>query len=275
MHFSNSRWKHLLRSVLYKSIPPVLYLKLMPAYLRLSKKRRDCTYRFKAEENGRIILFDDTTRFCFMGYRRLNRYFYPGGVERRIKALERKYSIEDCRVEEGDIVVEIGANVGEFTLAAARYASAVFSFEPDPNCFICLKENTRKMENVEVIPKAASDRNSRQEFYISSEDADSSLIQPKIYAEKIVIETIRLDSWMKTKEFPTIDFLKIEAEGAEMEVLEGLGSQIKNTKKVSVDGGRERYGEATADEVNQFLRLHGFQTRLKGYHVYGWKNKEA
>lgn len=273
MHYTSSKWKHLLRAVFYKSIPPGLYLRLMPAYLRLSKKRKDCTYRFKAEEKGKIVLYDDTTRFCFMGYRRLNRYFYPNGLERRIKALERKYCIEQCQIEKGDIVVEVGANVGEFTLGASRHASVVYSFEPDPNCNTCLKENTHKKDNVEVIPKAASDSNSHQEFYVSSEDADSSLIQPKIYAQKIEVETIRLDSWMETRKLSGIDFLKIEAEGAEREVLEGLGMKIKNVKKVSVDGGRERYGEATAHEVDLFLRSNGFRTIVKGYHVYGWKNQ--
>lgn len=271
MEYSSSKWKHIFRSVLYKSIPPGLYLRLMPAYLRLSKKRRGCTYRFKAEDKGRVVLFDDTTRFCFMGYRRLNRYFYPDGLGRRIRAMEKKYCIDQCSIEKGDIVVEVGANVGEFTLMASRNAARVYSFEPDPNCFFCLKENTRKMEHVEVMQKAASDRNSNQVFYVSSEDADSSLIPPKVFTEKIKIETIRLDSWMTAKELSKINFLKIEAEGAEMEVLEGLGVKIKNVKKISVDGGPERYGEPTSEDVDQFLRLHGFQTQVTGYHVYGWK----
>ncbi len=243
----------------------------MPAYLKLfRKKRRGCTYRFKAEDNGRIVLYDDTTRFCFMGYRRLNRYFYPDGLERRILAMEKKYCLDPCTIEKGDTVVEVGANVGEFTLMASRLASVVYSFEPDPNCFTCLKENLNKMDNVEVIPEAASDKNSQQMFFVSSEDADSSLIQPKIYSRKIPINTIRLDAWMESRNFATIDFLKIEAEGAEMEVLKGLGNKIKKVKKVSVDGGPERYGQSPSHEIVQFLRLHGFKTQVSGYHVYGW-----
>lgn len=272
MEYSSSKWKHVFRSVLYKSIPPGLYISVMPAYFKLfNKKRRGCTYRFKAEDKGRIVLFDDATRFYFMGYRRINRYLYPDGLGRKISAMEKKYCIAGCSIEKGDIVVEIGANVGEFTLMASRNASRVYSFEPDPSCFYCLNENTRATENVEVIHNAASDKNSSQVFYVSSEDADSSLIQPKTYSQKIEINTIRLDSWMESRELLAIDFLKIEAEGAEMEVLKGLGDKIQSVKKVSVDGGPERYGEPTSQDVDQFLRLHGFQTQVIGYHVYGWK----
>ncbi len=272
MQYSSSKWKHVFRSVLYNTIPPKVYIGVMPAYFKFfSKKRRGCTYRFKVEENGRIVLFDAVTRFCFIGYRRLNRYLYPDGLGRKIRAMEKKYCIAGCSIENGDVVVEVGANVGEFTLMASRNASKVYSFEPDPNCFFCLNENTREMEHVEVIPQAASNMNSNQVFYVSSEDADSSLIQPKIYSNKIEISTVRLDSWMESKGLSGIDFLKIEAEGAEMEVLEGMGNEIKNVKKVSVDGGPERYGKPTSNDVDQFLQLNGFHTRVKDYHVYAWK----
>ncbi len=240
-------------------------------YKLFNKQRRGCTYNFKAEKNGKIVLFDHKTRFSFMGYRRINRYFFPAGLERKMMAMKKKYCIPLCTIEPGETVVEVGANVGEFTLMAAQQAAKVFSFEPDPKCFDCLRENTQNLTNVEVVNQAASKANTSETFYLSSEDADSSLIQPKIYSEKIVIRTLRLDSWMEFKGLSTVDFLKIEAEGAEMEVLEGLGDAISQVQKVSVDGGPERYGEPTSHEVDLFLQSKGFNTSVVEYHVYAWR----
>ena len=68
-----------------------------------------------------------------------------------------------------------------------------------------------------------------------------------------------------------IDFLKVEAEGAELEVLQGLGDKIRYVNKISVDGGPERYGKPTFKDVNSFLRSKGFQTNVIRYQVFAWK----
>lgn len=273
MNYSSSTWKHKLRSSFYSMIPPKFYTQVMPMYYKLfNRKRRGCSYRFKAEENGKVVLYDDTTRFSFMGLRRMNRYIYPDGLGNKKRAMKKKYCIAPCDIKAGDVVVEVGANVGEFTIMAADYARQVFAFEPDPNCFQCLSDNTQSLDNVEIIASGASKANSREVFYISSDDADSSLIKPKIYNQKIEINTVRLDSWMDSQGISVINFLKLEAEGAEMEVLEGLGEKIFVVQKISVDGGPERYGEPTSVDVDRFLRSKGFSSRILGYHVYGWRD---
>jgi FkbM family methyltransferase len=272
MDYSSSIWKHKMRSGFYNLISPRMYIAIMPAWLKLfSKKRRNCTYRFEIADNGRIILSDRNTRFMFVGYRRINRYLYPQGLERKMASMKKKYCYAACSIEPGDIVVEIGANVGEFTLMAAGMAKRVYSFEPDPNCNICINDNTRTLINVEVLDYAASNTTGSNFFYIASEDADSSLIEPRVYSGKVEVKTVRLDEWMQSRGISEIDFLKVEAEGAEIEVLEGLGEKIHSVRKVSVDGGPERYGQPTSEDVDRFLKAKGFITELKGYHVYAWR----
>jgi FkbM family methyltransferase len=274
MKYSSSSWKHKLRSKFYKIISPKLYIAIMPAYYKFfSKKRRGCTYKFKVEENKKITFSDSKTKFSFMGYRRMNRYLYPEGLERKMNSMKKKYCNSECNINAGDTVVEIGANVGEFTLMASNIAQKVFAFEPDPNCFRCLKENISSKNNIEIFESAASKENRSEVFYVSTEDADSSLIKPKIYTDEIEIKSVRLDSWMDSLGLQKIDFLKLEAEGAEIEVLEGLGEKIHFVRKISVDGGPERYGEPTSDDVDRFLQAKGFNTNVIGYHVYAWRNE--
>lgn len=156
-------------------------------------------------------------------------------------------------------------------MAAVDKAKKVFSFEPDKNCIDCLRLNTNHMKNIEIFQKGVSDENGKKTFYISSEDADSSLIKPKQYTDTIEIEVVRLDTWIQQNDLSKIDFLKVEAEGAELEVLIGLGDRVKDLKKISVDGGPERYGKPTFMEVEKWLSSYGFQTKIKQWQIFAWK----
>jgi FkbM family methyltransferase len=272
MEYSSSSWKHKLRKAYYSILPRGMYLRYMPMVLQLfNKKRRGCSYRFVAGDKGEVLLLSDKTSFSFIGARRIKRYVYARGLERRQAAMQKKYCKEGSTIEAGDVVVEVGANVGEFTRMAAAIASRVYAFEPDPRCFACLQKNVSEMPNVNVFPIALSDVVSELVFYLASEDADSSLIPPKVYSESISVPAMRLDKWMEEQGMDKIDFLKVEAEGAEMEVLQGLGESINQVRKISVDGGPERFGEPTAPQVEQYLQMKGFKTRLMDYHVYAWK----
>ncbi len=73
---------------------------------------------------------------------------------------------------------------------------------------------------------------------------------------------------MHKENIQIIDFLKVEAEGGELEVLESPGSEIKNVRKISVDGGPERYGKSTFEAVSRFLQDKGFKRTCSGNMVY-------
>src|SRR5919109_3585908 len=75
-------------------------------------------------------------------------------------------------VAQGAVVLDVGANIGWYTLLAARAAGPsghVYSFEPDPRTLPSLEQNVRAngFSNVSVIPKAASDASRRQTLYLS------------------------------------------------------------------------------------------------------------
>lgn len=274
MNYNSSTWKHKLRFGFYNLISPAMYIAIMPFIWKLfNKERRGCTYRFKAGRKGIIVLYDDKTTFHFVGYRRINRYLHTDGVERKKNAMKKKYCYSHCEIEPGDLVVEVGANVGEFTLMASEKAQRVIAFEPDPNCFFCLSENTKSIGNIEIIKKGVSNTDKAGTFYISSQDADSSLLKPKVFEDKMEVDFVRLDTWITSNNITKIDFLKVEAEGAEVEVLEGLAGKIDLVQKISVDAGPERYGQPTSAEVNQILISNGFTTQIMNHHVYGWKEK--
>jgi FkbM family methyltransferase len=86
--------------------------------------------------------------------------------------------------------MDIGANIGEFTIAAANKFknSIIYAFEPDPLAFECLKFNVSSSNlnsRVIALKCALSDNTGQSVFYISSADADSSLVKPGKFTETI------------------------------------------------------------------------------------------
>ncbi len=129
----------------------------------------------------------------------------------------------------------------------------------------------QKYSNVEIVPLGASDENGKKTFYLSSEDADSSFVKPSNITGKLEIDAIRLDTWMEQNDKDHIDFLKVEAEGAELEVLKGLGNKIRQVKKISVDGGPEREGMPTNKMVAKYLNENNFIVQMHTFQVNAYK----
>jgi FkbM family methyltransferase len=181
---------------------------------------------------------------------------YEFGIKRRLDNLNTSYFLDKINFSDGDIFVDCGANVGDlkfwfdFNGIQVKY----IGFEPSPVEFQCLYKN--------VSPSTAHNlalwnKNCEKKFYISSQGADSSLIEPKSYEEIIVINGVRLDSYINTK----IKCLKLEAEGAEPEILQGLGEKIKLVEFITADLGFERgiSCESTLVPVTNFLIKNNFQ----------------
>ena len=108
-----------------------------------------------------------------------------------------------------------------------------YGFEPSIKDFECLKLN---VESKNLYQKALWIDKSNKTFYIKSNSADSSIFEINDYESKIDIETINLDSLKIEK----IKLFKVEAEGAEPEVLLGSIETLKNCEYIVVDSGKER-----------------------------------
>ena len=175
----------------------------------------------------------------------------------------RRYGIPELvNQDEIKTVIDIGANIGEFSYAAKVHgALQVFAFEPDPIAFYCLQKNINAFKEIHLFQTAISNENKIQNFYISSKSADSSLLKPTNIESTIEIETKLLDDYIDI--FPKqVDLLKIEAEGFEPEILTGSVKLLKRVKHVSIDAGPERFGEVTVQEVSKILTEQNFCIKI-------------
>jgi len=178
------------------------------------------------------------------------------GIKNRIMSLSKKYHLNNIPFEQGDIIFDCGANIGEMLLWFKENKLDVnyVAFEPSLEEFTLLKENTSP--NL-VYNIALWSKNEDVQFFINSDDADSSIIKPKQSFSSINIQAKRLDSIIKDEK---IKLLKIDAEGAEPEVLIGLGEKIKQIEYISIEVGYERgiNQESTFLEVFNFMHNKSF-----------------
>lgn len=138
------------------------------------------------------------------------------------------------------IILDVGANLGEYSvlLQESFPNSKIYSFEPNPNTFAVLKKN---------LPEGCIPQNfglgiteKTDQLYFDEENttsvqatSDKEILETIAKTKKITSTTIkieRLDEFCAANNINHIDFLKIDTEGFEMEVLQGAGEFITKKK---------------------------------------------
>jgi FkbM family methyltransferase len=151
--------------------------------------------------------------FYFDSHFKLGRYLFREESASIGAWLLTKYSFGKVRIKPGDIVVEVGANVGEFTCAAAAIAARVLAIDPDPRPYRCLTLNVAGLPNVSAYNLALGDFDGHSTLYVASARSDSSLIEPTArWTSRIHIDVCTLATLMSRAKIERIDFLKLEAE---------------------------------------------------------------
>jgi len=132
-------------------------------------------------------------------------------------------------IKKGMTVLDIGANIGYFTLLAARAVGSegkVYAFEPEPKNYALLCRNVQEngYTNVHTIREAVSDRVSTLRLYLSSKHwAGHTLSDHSANAGSVEVQTTSLDEFFKGRT-EKIDVIKVDVEGAEDLVLNGMTS---------------------------------------------------
>lgn len=139
-------------------------------------------------------------------------------------------------LKHGDAVVDIGANIGYFTLLSSKlvgWHGIVHAFEPSPNNMNTLIHNIKlnKLDNIQLYEIAASNKSGRMTFYTSStESARHSLIETKEHDNNITVEVNKLDDVLGGNF--NVSLLKTDTEGNELAVLQGAEKIIINSQDI-------------------------------------------
>jgi FkbM family methyltransferase len=171
------------------------------------------------------------------------------------------YRLADLGQPRGSAIVDVGAGIGAFTLAAARRFPrlTVYGFEPNPRTFALLQRNVRAagLANVELAAAAIGTAGryvvhdvaaGPRTTLAASGDADSAAVPGR-----------RLDDVIGPGQ---ISLLKIDTEGLELEVLESSVGVLPAVERVVVEYHRQLLADAD-ERVAALLEVHGFDVSVR------------
>lgn len=137
-------------------------------------------------------------------------------------------------VEEGDIVVDIGASVGPFTNNILKFnPDKVFCLEPHPELYKTLQKNFEYKSNVVCLQQGISSVDGETILTgLYNDDLDPCYIGDKLWSKQLLCSSITFKSLIDKYNLSTIDFLKIDCEGGEYDIFTDDNIQwIKNNVK--------------------------------------------
>lgn len=141
-------------------------------------------------------------------------------------------------IRRDSIVIDAGANIGTFSVLAATLApeGTIYAFEPASQAFGTLRFNTAPYPNITALRAALGAEVSTKILKIHETDVGSALadvVQPDaryVAEEHAPVDTI--DAFVSKNQLSSVDFIKIDTEGYEKQILEGAAETIKKYKPV-------------------------------------------
>ncbi len=197
--------------------------------------------------------------------------------------------VKTC-TESDDVLIDVGANVGEYSRALLSLFpdSRILSFEPNPITFQDLKENV----DTEVYNLAISTKIGQLEFYTSEEQVRSTQasfaresIPKDETVKKILVESMRLEDIFVEKEISKVGLLKIDTEGFDLEVVKSCGESIGTIKFIQFEFNEKYvytrtflkdFHDALSQTHGLFRidsdRLHDIQDYLAVHEIFRYQN---
>lgn len=221
--------------------------------------------------------------------KRIQSFIMPGG--------DRLYEVENCELEPGDVVIDLGCNIGLWAIMAVmRGASVIRAFEPNVANHECAFENINKTARLyglhcgsfSVDQLAIADKYGQAEFYDGPTISQHGLIasRPGVQSADLpsrLVAAWTIDDVFRNYKMTHCDFWKCDANGSEYLVFRGVSDAT--LKKIRKIGMQYHHWVEEFDPdflTNLELRLHGlgFETLITRVNEFGdcylhaWQTKK-
>jgi FkbM family methyltransferase len=224
---------------------------IYPFFLIRSKKVKKGTYQI--QDDIRLSLRENTTDAFVVG---------------EVFSL-REYEAKGFDIAPTDIVVDIGAHIGVFTVYAARRASKglVLAYEPFSENFVYLQQNKEinNLSNLKIFNKAVTSTGSNIDLFISAlNTVCHSLYKLGSTKRAIQIQSTTLKDMFEENKLDKINFLKIDTEGAEFDII--LNASMDVLDKIDKLIVEYHDGLSTGFnhyDIKNYLECCGFEVTIK------------
>jgi len=211
------------------------FLDRIPVTFHWGRHRKAVEREILADWPGGYVLINDRD------------YFYvPSGQDMMsshylIRPAESEPAIRNL-CPEGGVAIDVGANFGEWSLQMARAVGAtgrVFAFEPSPAIAEALRKTLaiNGQKHASVIEAAASATEGAANFTVNEDHSGKSGIGTEAGGDRTrdtSVPTVTLDSFAASQQLDRLDFIKIDVEGHDAEVLAGADKTLGQFKPALV-----------------------------------------
>ena len=181
--------------------------------------------------------------------------------------------------------IDVGSHKGTYTdLILNNFGvREVFLFEPQKNIYKFIKKKYRLKKRIRIFNNAVSNKNRTVKIFINKHDLTSSLtklnkknlylnFKAKLFGGNIGemieksydIKSVKLTDLIKKKRLKNVDLLKIDTEGHEKEVLEGLGKKISIIKVILIEIHNDNiYLKYSSSQIHNYLLINKFALRKR------------
>ena len=195
--------------------------------------------------------------------------------------------IEHFTPKEGDIVVDIGAHMGRYTIIGAKRVGAqgkVVAIEAHPGNFEMLNRNIKLNQLTNVIPMnyAVYSKETKIKLYLPDEESGYTMhhsimsnyvftkYKDKTEDKFVEVSANTLDYFLQLEGITDVNWIKIDVEGAEFEVLKGAHNVLSNSKNISLL--IEVHGKDTYEPILESLRSYNFKIDFEKTYEDGEKH---
>ncbi len=197
-------------------------------------------HRLISDKNYNLVASNGNIRNGYSIFKRIENKSLDFEHEQTEQLLVRKL------VSPGMIVFDVGANIGDYSLLFSQlvgYSGKVFSFEPTSSTFQKLQSRIEELnfKNIYIYQNAVFSRNTQIELNEFPDDYSAwnsigkpQMLDPQTFKEYVpivkteIVEAVTLDNFTKEQDLSKIDYLKVDVEGAESDVLRGAQSLLQN-----------------------------------------------
>ena len=223
---------------------------------------------------------------------KLNEIYQNMDLEKYRSKFERLQSIIGTNIK---TILEIGGHYGEDTLRFYKFfpRSQIYSFEPDPRNRKIFNKTCQGIDSIHLIESAVSDKhNELVSFYMSYSEFTGTMqtkynfIDKKDYIQlqlnnsgssslkqstrtdlqlstQITVPSVRLDKWCIDNKIDSIDFIWIDVQGAEKQVIEGCLDILDKIHYIQLEYGETSYeGGLSKQETYNMMISYNFELVL-------------
>lgn len=191
--------------------------------------------------------------------------------------IDRDYETHGAKIGDGWTVIDIGAGLGDFAVMTAKEhpTCRVVAFEPFPESFKLLEQNIQlnRVENVTALPIAIGSKSGSLTLSTTGEAVQHTTTESVVSgaaSSTITVESLSLDDALQRCEIDRCDFLKMDCEGSEFDILLNTNpATLQRIKRICLEY-HDGFTRFTHSDLKNFLEQHGYKVKTSANPVHNF-----